>query len=236
MSSAQCVGSECSGAGRPCRLLPPLFPWPELLPASFSCALCLRVLCCAGATPKDGPSAGCTIITALLSLALDKPVRPDLAMTGGEGPSCFECLLGEGAVVRWHRVLGCKCVWVKGLGEEEGQGQQGLVGPGAECAPCDALHTSLPAFSNPPSNAPAGEVTLTGKVLPIGGVKEKTLAARRSGVKHILFPEGNRRDWDELSEVSHGDWGKWGSMCIAGSVHGRRRRGGLGRGWARAVG
>ena len=48
----------------------------------------------------------------------------------------------------------------------------------------------------------AGEVTLTGKVLPIGGVKEKTLAARRSGVQHIIFPEGNRRDWDELTEVS----------------------------------
>ncbi|KAK2078600.1 hypothetical protein QBZ16_003440 [Prototheca wickerhamii] len=82
----------------------------------------------AGATPKDGPSAGCAIVTALLSLAYDRPVRQDLAMTG--------------------------------------------------------------------------EVTLTGKVLPIGGVKEKTLAARRSGVKHLIFPEGNRRDWDELTEAS----------------------------------
>ena len=38
----------------------------------------------AGSTPKDGPSAGCAMITALLSLALDKPVKPDLAMTGGQ--------------------------------------------------------------------------------------------------------------------------------------------------------
>ncbi|KFK26447.1 hypothetical protein AALP_AA8G249700 [Arabis alpina] len=80
----------------------------------------------AGATPKDGPSAGCTMITSLLSLAMQKPVRKDLAMTG--------------------------------------------------------------------------EVTLTGRILPIGGVKEKTIAARRSQVKTIVFPEANRRDFDELAE------------------------------------
>jgi ATP-dependent Lon protease len=45
----------------------------------------------------------------------------------------------------------------------------------------------------------AGEVTLTGRVLPIGGVKEKALAARRSGVSTLIFPAGNRKDWDELA-------------------------------------
>ncbi|KAL0696768.1 hypothetical protein Bca4012_063948 [Brassica carinata] len=79
-----------------------------------------------GATPKDGPSAGCTMITSLLSLAMKKPVRKDLAMTG--------------------------------------------------------------------------EVTLTGRILKIGGLKEKTMAARRSQVKVIIFPEANRRDFEDLEE------------------------------------
>ncbi len=80
----------------------------------------------AGATPKDGPSAGVTMATALLSMILKKPVRKHLAMTG--------------------------------------------------------------------------ELTLTGQVLPIGGVKEKVIAARRVGCKILIFPEANRRDFDELPD------------------------------------
>jgi ATP-dependent Lon protease len=80
----------------------------------------------AGATPKDGPSAGVTMATALLSMILNKPVRKRLAMTG--------------------------------------------------------------------------ELTLTGQVLPIGGLKEKVIAARRVGCKFLIFPEGNRKDFDELPD------------------------------------
>jgi ATP-dependent Lon protease len=78
----------------------------------------------AGATPKDGPSAGVTMATALYSLALNAPVRMRLAMTG--------------------------------------------------------------------------ELTLTGFVLPIGGLKEKTIAAKRAGVAHLVFPKENERDFLEL--------------------------------------
>ena len=81
-----------------------------------------------GATPKDGPSAGVTMITSLLSLAMATPVLRNLAMTG--------------------------------------------------------------------------EVTLTGKVLPVGGIKEKVLAAQRAGVKTIVLPEANLRDWEELDDKS----------------------------------
>ena len=67
----------------------------------------------------------------------------------------------------------------------------------------------------------AGEVTLTGRVLPIGGVKEKALAARRSGITTLIFPAGNKRDWDELSgeatDPSHA------SHCGASApAHGRK--------------
>ena len=51
-----------------------------------------------------------------------------------------------------------------------------------------------------PNLAMTGEVTLTGRVLPIGGVKEKTMAARRSGIKELVFPKGNQKDYEELAE------------------------------------
>jgi ATP-dependent Lon protease len=104
-----------------------------------------------GATPKDGPSAGCTAVTALLSLALKTPVVPDIAMTG------VLRLIHQQRWIAHADVLVHHC-----------------------CG--------------------AGEISLSGYLLPIGGVKEKALAAKRSGVKTILLPAANRRDWQELSE------------------------------------
>jgi ATP-dependent Lon protease len=80
----------------------------------------------AGAIPKDGPSAGVTMTTALASLLSGRPVRSDVAMTG--------------------------------------------------------------------------EITLSGQVLPIGGLKEKALAAQRSGIKIVVAPARNEQDIDDIPE------------------------------------
>jgi ATP-dependent Lon protease len=85
----------------------------------------------AGAIPKDGPSAGITVATALLSLLMGKTVGEKIAMTG--------------------------------------------------------------------------EVTLRGRVLPVGGIKEKVLAAHRAGISTVVLPQHNERDLEELSAKIHSE-------------------------------
>jgi ATP-dependent Lon protease len=80
----------------------------------------------AGAVPKDGPSAGITMLTSLASIFTQRKVRPNLAMTG--------------------------------------------------------------------------EITLRGKVLPVGGIKEKILAAKRGGIKEIILSSKNKRDINEIEK------------------------------------
>ncbi len=53
--------------------------------------------------------------------------------------------------------------------------------------------------------AMTGEITLRGKVLPIGGLKEKVLAAKRAGIKKVLMPERNKRDFDDVPENAKKD-------------------------------
>lgn len=71
-------------------------------------------------------------------------------------------------------------------------------GPSAGIAMTSSLVSLALGVPLRPDIAMTGEITLTGRVLPIGGVKEKLLAARRAGVYEVLLPSENRRDWDEL--------------------------------------
>lgn len=71
-------------------------------------------------------------------------------------------------------------------------------GPSAGITMAVALASLLLRRPVKPALAMTGEITLRGKILPVGGIKEKVLAASRSGVKTILLPEQNRKDWGEI--------------------------------------
>ena len=59
---------------------------------------------------------------------------------------------------------------------------------------------SLARNQKPRPLAMTGELTLTGLVLPVGGIREKVIAARRSGIHEVILPEANKRDYDELPD------------------------------------
>jgi ATP-dependent Lon protease len=71
-------------------------------------------------------------------------------------------------------------------------------GPSAGVAMVTSLASLLTHRPAPPDVAMTGEITLRGKVLPVGGIKEKLLAARRAGIRRVLLPERNRRDVEEI--------------------------------------
>lgn len=73
-------------------------------------------------------------------------------------------------------------------------------GPSAGIGMCTALVSALTSIPVRADFAMTGEITLRGEVLPIGGLKEKLLAARRAGIKNVIIPEENRRDLKEIPE------------------------------------
>jgi ATP-dependent Lon protease len=73
-------------------------------------------------------------------------------------------------------------------------------GPSAGVTLAASLLSTLCKVPPKPGYAMTGELTLTGRILPIGGLKEKLLAAIRNGMEEVLLPADNREDWEELNE------------------------------------
>ncbi|NOY37254.1 MAG: endopeptidase La [Chlorobi bacterium] len=73
-------------------------------------------------------------------------------------------------------------------------------GPSAGITMALALYSLATGTTIKPALAMTGELTLTGKVLPIGGVREKTIAAKRAGIRELVFPHANRKDFEELPD------------------------------------
>ena len=87
-------------------------------------------------------------------------------------------------------------------------------GPSAGVAMVTALASMMTGREARPGTAVTGEITLRGKVLPVGGIKEKVLAAKRAGIERVVLPERNRKDVEEIpSDLLHGL-----ELCYVGAV------------------
>jgi len=75
-------------------------------------------------------------------------------------------------------------------------------GPSAGVAMFVALASLMTGRAVPPTTAMTGEISLRGLVLPVGGIKEKVVAAHSAGIRRVMLPARNRRDYDDIPEIA----------------------------------
>ena len=129
------------------------------------------------------------------------PGQGELRLTGSLGDVMRESAEAARSWIRSHAGelgLGADQFGTFDLHVHVPQGAVPKDGPSAGVAMVTSLASLLTGRSAAPDVAMTGEITLRGKVLPVGGIKEKVLAAKRAGIQRVVLPERNRRDVEEI--------------------------------------
>jgi ATP-dependent Lon protease len=128
--------------------------------------------------------------------------KGDLKLTGSMGDVMRESVEAARSWLRNHAEafgLDADSFDVHDLHVHVPQGAVPKDGPSAGIGMVSSLASLLTGRTTVPRVAMTGEITLRGKVLPVGGIKEKVLAAKRAGIERVVLPERNRRDIEEIS-------------------------------------
>ncbi len=136
------------------------------------------------------------------------PGSGNLTLTGQIGDVMRESAYAAYSLVRSRaRKLGIKTADITGhdLHVHVPAGAVPKDGPSAGIAMFLAIVSAIREKTVPPTTAMTGEITLRGAVLPVGGIKEKMLAAHRAGIKRILLPEANAKDLEEIPQEVRDD-------------------------------